>query len=321
MATKHRNGGGGVDRVSKKLQASVERGDYYEAHQMYKTLYFRFMNQNKLAEAIELIYSGANLLLEHNQHVSGADLCILLVEAFDASDAPVNSANIAKVTGLYKQIPADIPEREHFLSAALKWSAKGNPKKGCSHPELHQQVALIFWNEKSYALSRYHFVHSMDGKQCATMLVEFHTTQGYPSEVDMFITQVVFQLLCRKNKATANETFQMYTETHPNIEKGPPFILPLLNFLWFLLIAVDNGKLTTFTVLCEKYKPSLQKDPTYNSYLDKIGQIFFGLPPPAPSGPQGIIGNIVKSLFADGDESNGNISDGQDAELCGLDLD
>lgn len=34
---------GGVQRVEGKLRASVEKGDYYEAHQMYRTLYFRWV--------------------------------------------------------------------------------------------------------------------------------------------------------------------------------------------------------------------------------------------------------------------------------------
>ncbi len=33
---------GGVERVLAKLHASVEQGNYYEAHQMYRTLYFRY---------------------------------------------------------------------------------------------------------------------------------------------------------------------------------------------------------------------------------------------------------------------------------------
>ena len=31
----------GVERVLAKLRASVDKGEYYEAHQMYRTLYFR----------------------------------------------------------------------------------------------------------------------------------------------------------------------------------------------------------------------------------------------------------------------------------------
>lgn len=31
----------GVSRILTKLENSVKSGDYYEAHQMYRTLYFR----------------------------------------------------------------------------------------------------------------------------------------------------------------------------------------------------------------------------------------------------------------------------------------
>ena len=31
----------GVNRVMSKLKTSLETGQYYEAHQMYRTLYFR----------------------------------------------------------------------------------------------------------------------------------------------------------------------------------------------------------------------------------------------------------------------------------------
>lgn len=45
-----------------------------------------------------------------------------------------------------------------------------------------------------------------------------------------------------------------------------------------------RGKLTVFTVLCEKYEPSINRDPVYKEYLDKIGQNYFGVPAPVESG-------------------------------------
>lgn len=36
----------GVKRVLAKLELSVSTGNYYEAHQMYRTLYFRFVPSN-----------------------------------------------------------------------------------------------------------------------------------------------------------------------------------------------------------------------------------------------------------------------------------
>lgn len=50
-----------------------------------------------------------------------------------------------------------------------------------------------------------------------------------------------------------------------------------------------SGKLTVFTVLCERYQPIIKRDPTYTEYLDKIAQIFFGVPPQRPK-KQGVFG-------------------------------
>ena len=40
MATR-RGGAAGTERVMAKLKKSIENENYYEAHQMYRTLYFR----------------------------------------------------------------------------------------------------------------------------------------------------------------------------------------------------------------------------------------------------------------------------------------
>lgn len=294
---------GGTSRVQLKLKKSVEDGKYYEAHQMYRTLYFRYMAQKKHAEAIELLYSGATLLLEHEQYGSGADLSILLAEVFQTSRAAVVDDNIAKVSKLFQLIPPDIPERQMFLANSLKWAKQMNPPTNCVS-ELHRQVGLALWKEKNFGGARHHLLRSNDGESCGAMLIEDHTQHGLASEVDLFVAQSVLQFLCFNNKTTASVTFYSYTANHPAIMSGPPFVLPLLNFLWLLLIAVDSGKLTVFTVLCEVYHPSLQRDPAYNMYLDKIGQVFFGVtPPPEPNGPPGMLGSLMRSFLGVGEES------------------
>jgi len=47
--------------------------------------------------------------------------------------------------------------------------------------------------ELDYTQARYHFIRSTDGKGCAAMLIEYHIVRGFPSEVDLFIAQAVFQ--------------------------------------------------------------------------------------------------------------------------------
>lgn len=49
--------------------------------------------------------------------------------------------------------------------------------------------------------------------------------------------------LCLQKKVAASEVFETYTKKHPNITKqrrGPPFLLPLLNFLWLLLSTIER---------------------------------------------------------------------------------
>ena len=55
-----------------------------------------------------------------------------------------------------------------------------------------------------------------------------------------FSTFCSFSYLCFKNKTTAEVCFNCYTSNHPMMESGPPFVRPLLNFLWLLMLAVDG---------------------------------------------------------------------------------
>lgn len=81
-----------------------------------------------------------------------------------------------------------------------------------------------------------------------------------------------------------------------------------------------------FTVLCEQYQPSLRRDPMYNEvraqgwggrrgpqglglpapepaasalqYLDRIGQLFFGVPPKQTSSYGGLLGKLGRPCHA-----------------------
>ncbi|XP_023016354.2 Golgi to ER traffic protein 4 homolog isoform X1 [Leptinotarsa decemlineata] len=291
----------GISRVLEKLEKSIEDGHFYEAHQMYRTLYFRYMGQRKFKELKDMLYSGSILFLEHDQQLSGSDLGLLLIEVLEKSEDFDYDLWSPKLTKIFCKISVSTPERETFLTHAIRWSSKGS---SYGHPLLHQSIAQIYWKEKNYAQARYHFIHSQDGKNCAKLLIEFQSTQGFKGEADLFIAQAVLQYLCLKNKHTANQTFTSYTEQHPRIQKsGPPYLLPLLNFIWFLLQAIESQKIQTFAVLCEQYEPSLKRDPCYVQYLDKIGQLFFGLKPPEQQSG-GFLGNILENFFSGLDDDS-----------------
>ncbi|KAI4499983.1 hypothetical protein M0802_004853 [Mischocyttarus mexicanus] len=260
MASRYNHG---IQRVLAKLEASINSENYYEAHQMYRTLYFRYLGQEKYAELLELLYNGSLLLLQHEQHASGADLGTLLINVLIRSQSKPSSEYFEKITHLFSLMSPFSPERETFLQLALRWSTKLTDYK-TGDPELHQRIAQVFWREKNYILARQHFIHSRDGSGCAAMLVELHEQRGYSNEIDLFIAQ-----------------------------------------------AVLHGKLGVFTVLCDQYQISLNRDPCYRQYLDKIGQLFFNVPPPRPRNT-GLFGSLLQSFFngldEDSDDEQRNIA-------------
>ena len=73
----------GSGRLLVKLHKLINNGEYYEAHQLYRTLNFRYSNSGKFAELRKLLLEGANLFLGRDQHNSGADLALMYLDALN----------------------------------------------------------------------------------------------------------------------------------------------------------------------------------------------------------------------------------------------
>jgi len=298
---------GGTERVIAKLKNSIENENYYEAHQMYRTLYFRYLGQKKYTDLEGLLYDGAVLLFEHEQVESGIDLAKLYIENLKEGEFEPKDVQFKKISRLHELIPGNNVDKQPFLVSGLRWSGAGAT---VGHPRLHQYIAYSYWQLKKYPEARQHFLHSGDGEGCGSMLVEFHTSRGFNSEMDLFITQTVLQYLCLKKQLVAALTFYTYTAVHPKINGGPPYPNPLLNFIWFLLLAIQtSSSVSAYTVLCEKYKRFIDRDPQYLEYLDKIGQLFFGVPKPEKPKNMfsGLFNNLLSAMTEDSsdDESPG----------------
>lgn len=165
---------------------------------------------------------------------------------------------------------------------------------------MHKLIAQIYWSEGNLERARLHFLVSKDGIACGQMLIELSQTKGSTKEVDLFIVQVILQQLSMKEFSTAVETFETYTKFHPKIAcTEPPFNMTLINFLYFLLNSVNTKKLQFFQTLCELYKPSLDRDASYEKYLERIGINYFNAPAPQPARSGGIFGNFINQLVQD----------------------
>ena len=89
---------GGTERVLSKLKSSIENNNYYEAHQMYRTLYFRYLGQKKYTELQSLLYDGAVLLFSHDEVASGTDLAKLYIDTLNEAEAAPEEIHFVRIS-------------------------------------------------------------------------------------------------------------------------------------------------------------------------------------------------------------------------------
>lgn len=189
---------------------------------------------------------------------------------------------------------------------------------------MHKLIANILCNEGNFDQARQHYLLSKDGIGCGTMLVEISQKKGYSNEVDLIIAQVVFQLLCLKEKSTAIQTFNTYVEKHPKIQQQkPPFQTPLLNFLYFMMVLMDEAnKLVKFNALCKLYKPTLDRDVAYEKQIQIIKEGYFGAQQlRQQAGEGGILGQFINNLFNQLEDSDDDTETAQQQRTEVVDLD
>lgn len=109
----------GVSRVLAKLSHSLAEGEFYEAHMMYRTLYFRYTAQKRYQDCLDLLYDGAQKLIEKEQESSAADLCLLLVDTLEKRGPQPEDADnfewVPRLGGLIRGLSATTVERETLI--------------------------------------------------------------------------------------------------------------------------------------------------------------------------------------------------------------
>lgn len=158
----------GSDRVREKLRRCITDKNYYEAHQMFRSLYFRYTTARRYTELIGLMFDGAEGLLTEGQMASGWDLANLFVETLNNAQAPVDQLTLERLERLFKLLhttsQSDLVDRNVFVAAVVKWSVSIDPQYKHGHPSIHGRFAFALWQEQDMKAARYHFLLSQDGE-------------------------------------------------------------------------------------------------------------------------------------------------------------
>ncbi|EGZ13386.1 hypothetical protein PHYSODRAFT_316672 [Phytophthora sojae] len=274
----------GVENVGKKLELRLAAGDFYGALQMYKTLFMRFLKGDEPSaeqqeKAAALALDAALKLVEHDQNTAATEMANLMVSVFADFHHPVDDAHkqrVRLVAAAFEPKPQFSADLAVFLKNAVKWSAaEGARKRG--DPELQLLLARAYRTAGDFTHAMKHFLHSENPQELADALFQW-STQGYPSESDLYLARAVLQLLSLENLRDANKVYEAYVAKCQSA--GRPVDLPLFNFTRFLLLTLERDALPLFQMLQERYTPALARDSSLKSYLSVIGQKFYGLQPP-----------------------------------------
>jgi hypothetical protein len=112
-------------RLYDKLEQCKQNRDFYQAHQICRTIYVRLRSSTTDENILKFLFESACYFLEHNQSNSGYDLCKCYVETLNQSNINVLTDNILKeICYLFQLLKHFYDERTEFACNVLRWSSQ-----------------------------------------------------------------------------------------------------------------------------------------------------------------------------------------------------
>jgi hypothetical protein len=108
----------------------VKEGQFYEAHQQLRVIASRYTKSSDWASAVDLLASGASMLLKAGQGASGGDLCMFLMDVYGKAELKPDTTNKARLLSLLREFPEGEPTRKRFAGEVIGY--------------IHQPVAWSF---------------------------------------------------------------------------------------------------------------------------------------------------------------------------------
>ncbi|KAM0435258.1 hypothetical protein ACHAPT_003352 [Fusarium lateritium] len=288
-----------VERIVARLQAKIEEGDYYEAQQQTRVAASRYIKTSNWPAAIDILANVAQALLRAGQGGSGGDLCIMLVDVYKQAELKPDAAAKGRLLTCLRLFDAEEPTRKKFVGEIIAWSAKfGEYPAG--DPELHHVAGSLYAEEhETYEAEKHLILGTKDSSEVLTKMEYTWYKEGEPHTAALFAGRAVLPYLLVGNVRAANTCYRLFTSAlssdNPNIgvqdvssAAGDIRIfpsIPLLNFLGFLLLAVQRGAPELFRALVSKYATQINEAGTWGEALEMVGEMYFGLAKPRQSNP------------------------------------
>jgi len=257
---------GGSSRLMIKLKTAMDSKMFYEAHQLLRTINFRYTTSKKYAELEELLFEHSLALIENNQVESGTDVAVMLSKLYMAAQAEVDEARVENVIKLTTKIPPT-PERANFVSGMMEWLGNSDLSG-----RFHATVAEMYISEQFYADSWRHIMRVTDGKVAAALTFLLMSNIGIlKEEFDLVVANLVLTFLSAKRVNQAEQAFLVL------IKKEVRDLSPLLNGVRFLIESAKSNNPQAFKSIRDIYEPSFSRDPYVRKLVGSAGKSLFSI--------------------------------------------
>ncbi|KAF2128375.1 DUF410-domain-containing protein [Dothidotthia symphoricarpi CBS 119687] len=298
-----------IEKAIQRQQQKIAEGQYYEAHQQLRVIASRYTKAQDWPAATDILYSGAQSLLQAGQGGSGGDLCIFLLDVFNKGEVKPDASSKGKLLSLLRAFPKEEPTKKKFIGEMVAWSSKfGEYPAG--DPEVHHVAGSLFAEDlEPYDAERHLTLGTQDSALTLASLEFSWYTADSPHTAPLYCARGVLPYLLTGNLRAANKFFLLFTSslsklpalnaqqvstTSSDLRVYPS--LPLLNFLGLLLLSVERGDPSLYRQLKSHYASDL-KDVTWDEALDQIGEMYFGIKIPRQGNP---MFDMLGSMFGGG---------------------
>ena len=219
---------------------------------------------------------------------------------------------------ILRAFPKGEPTKKKFVDEIIAWSSRvGEYLQG--DPEFHHVAGSLFAEGMSPSFTRFLFrTQLMTLSECETYEAERHLALGTKDSPEqlagmeyewysqdeshtapLYVARAIFPYLLLGNLRSANKAHLIFTSRLATSNKSLSVqevsskssdmrvysVLPLLNFLGLLLLAIQRGSSDLYKQLAKHYAPHIKEVGVWDDALAQIGETYFGIRIPRQGNP------------------------------------
>uniref|UniRef100_A0A0K0E157 Golgi to ER traffic protein 4 n=1 Tax=Strongyloides stercoralis TaxID=6248 RepID=A0A0K0E157_STRER len=308
-----------VEKLLKRFEDSFNDGNYYEAHQVCRTINNRLRISKEFDKLSKVLWSGLTKLFEKGEILSGEDLAYLYIETLKDGKILCDNEILANFTYLLQNIPKkvstnsnvedekNIDNRNKLIGNFLNYTkivAPTEPEKIRGMESAFVTLGRQLAKEGNYVAAENQFMMGNDGEGTCEMILKI--TEGDTTlDCEKYLLRAIFQLLCMKKVHVASIVLKNYMSKHILFnQKKPEYASQIGNFLWLFIACLEGKYLIQTTTLIKRTECIYLLIDNGDKYIDRIMEVFFNIKKEKDDKKGNLLENLMSSIGGNKETSN-----------------